>query len=108
MKPQQLNVGVASCGSSRSARLPRCLRRHSAFYGTPLEFMLEEIGAKTLILAGVAADACITITALDAHVRKFKLWVPRDCVAAQSPAYTRAALAHLGRVADASTALSTS
>ena len=32
--------------------------RHSAFYGTPLQFMLEELGAETLVLTGVSADSC--------------------------------------------------
>src|SRR4051794_33283593 len=30
--------------------------RHSAFYGTPLDFMLDEIGARNLVLTGVMAD----------------------------------------------------
>jgi nicotinamidase-related amidase len=77
--------------------------RHSAFYGTPLEFLLEELGTKTLILTGIAADSCIMITAHDAHVRQFKLWVPGDCVASQRPEYTREALAHLRRTTHAST-----
>jgi len=81
--------------------------RHSAFYDTPLEFLLDELGAKTLILTGVAADSCIMITAHDAHVRQFKLWVPGDCVVSQRPEYTRDTLAHLRRATHASTAPST-
>jgi len=77
--------------------------RHSAFYGTPLEFMLEELDVQSLILCGTATDACITMTAHDAHMRKFGLWVPRDCVAAKSAAITRSALAALARVTSAST-----
>jgi nicotinamidase-related amidase len=77
--------------------------RHSAFYGTPLGFMLEELGARTLILTGLSADSCITMTAHDAHVRKFALWVPRDCVAAAAPAHVRTALEQLERVTDADT-----
>ena len=77
--------------------------RHSAFYGTPLQFMLEELRAQTLILAGVSADSCITMTAHDAHVRMFDVWTPRDCVASTDPAYTRQALGQLKRVAKVST-----
>jgi nicotinamidase-related amidase len=80
--------------------------RHSAFYGTPLEFLLEELGSKTLILTGIAADACIMITAHDAHIRKFKVWVPRDCVASERASYTRTTLAHLERTAHAITSTS--
>lgn len=77
--------------------------RHSAFYRTPLEFMLEELGARTLILTGVSADTCITMTAHDAHVRKFAVWVPRDCVASADPAHARSALDQLERATGAST-----
>ena len=82
--------------------------RHSAFYGTPLDFMLEELGARTLILTGVMTDSCITMTANDAHMRKLNVWVPRDCVASSSQARTRAALHQLERVAGATTGSSRS
>jgi nicotinamidase-related amidase len=81
--------------------------RHSAFFGTPLEFILEEIGARTLVLTGISADSCIMFTAHDAYVRKFKLWVPPDCVASPKAAYTRASLTHMQRVLHASVAAST-
>jgi nicotinamidase-related amidase len=77
-------------------------------YGTPLEFLLEELKSRELIIMGVAADSCVAITAHDAHVRKFKLWVPSDCVASEKPEYKRNALAHLRSVAEASTKASTS
>ena len=78
--------------------------RHSAFYGTPLEFLLAERQVNALVLAGLTADSCVTVTAHDGHVRQFKLWVPGDCVAAESDALRKAALAHLRRVTTASTA----
>ncbi len=80
--------------------------RHSAFYGTPLEFLLDELKVNALVLTGLATDACITMTALDAHVRRFELWIPRDCVAASSDATSRAALRQIARVTSASTAAS--
>jgi nicotinamidase-related amidase len=73
-----------------------------------LAFLLEELGSHELIITGIAADSCVAITAHDAHVRKFKLWVPSDCVASEKPEYKRNALAHLRRVAKASTKASTS
>jgi len=71
--------------------------RHSAFYGTPLEFLLDELKVTRLIISGVAADNCVFATAQDAHVRKFKLWVPSNCVAAESLANERSALRHMSR-----------
>ena len=58
--------------------------RHSAFYGTPLEFLLEELRVGRLILTGLQTDICVMATAQDAYMRKFKLWVPRNCVASES------------------------
>jgi nicotinamidase-related amidase len=77
--------------------------RHSAFYGTPLEFLLEELGVDSLILTGLAADNCVFATAQDAYVRKFSLWVPSDCVAAESRAYEADALDHFRRTMKAKT-----
>ena len=82
--------------------------RHSAFYGTPLDFMLDELGAHSVILTGVMTDSCITMTANDAHMRKYDVWVPADCVASSTPARTRSALRQLEHVARATTASSRS
>ncbi|MDB5806352.1 MAG: isochorismatase (2,3 dihydro-2,3 dihydroxybenzoate synthase)-like protein [Betaproteobacteria bacterium] len=81
--------------------------RHSAFYGTPLHFLLEDLKPGYLIVAGVAAESCITFTALDAYLRRYKLWIPEDCVAAESAVLKRRALEHLARVTKASTLAST-
>jgi nicotinamidase-related amidase len=77
--------------------------RHSAFYGTPLEFLLDELRIDSLVIAGIAADNCVLFTASDAYVRKFKLWIPANCVAAERDAYRVAALAHMQRVLKART-----
>jgi len=76
--------------------------RHSGFYGTPLEFLLEELGARRLILTGLATDNCVFATAQDAYVRKFEIWIPSNCVAAPSddePAVVR----HMARTLKAKT-----
>jgi len=80
--------------------------RHSAFYETPLAFLLDDLRTKKVILTGVSADSCIMFTAHDAYLRKLELWVPADCVASEKPAYTRAALSHQERVLHASIATS--
>jgi nicotinamidase-related amidase len=66
--------------------------KHSAFFQTPLKLLLEQLQARTLILAGIAADACVLATALDAHMHEFEVWAPSDCMAAMSDARKRAAL----------------
>lgn len=67
--------------------------RHSAFFGTPLDLLLERIGARELVITGLATDLCVQFSAADAYVHGFKLWVPEDCTAAESPERKQAALA---------------
>ena len=77
--------------------------RHSGFYGTPLEFLLDELDASTLVIAGIAVDMCVLATAQDAHMRKFKLRVPSNCVAGFNRAEERSALLTMERTLDADT-----
>jgi nicotinamidase-related amidase len=72
--------------------------RHSGFFSTTLDTLLDYLGARTLILTGLTADNCVLFTASDAFLRDFRLVVPRDCVAAIDPRHTRQALAHMRRV----------
>ena len=50
--------------------------RHSAFYGTPLVALLDDLDVDTLILLGVSAESCVWMTACDAHTRGLGLVVP--------------------------------
>jgi nicotinamidase-related amidase len=56
--------------------------RHSIFYGTPLEYLLDQMGVDRLLLCGQVTEQCIFYSALDAHVRHFKVAIPTDGVAA--------------------------
>lgn len=58
--------------------------RHSAFYATPLEILLQQLHCKRLIVTELAADSCILFSAMDAYLRGYSLWIPEDCVAAES------------------------
>lgn len=53
--------------------------KHSGFYCTSLDLLLEHLGARNLILAGIAGNNCVLFTANDAYMRDFKLFVPADC-----------------------------
>jgi len=75
--------------------------RHSGFYCTALELLLENLGAKLLIMVGFAANICVLFTANDAHMRGLDVWVPGDCVGSNSPELTRAALEHMKVVSSA-------
>ncbi|MPZ42728.1 MAG: isochorismatase family protein [Betaproteobacteria bacterium] len=75
--------------------------RHSAFYGTPLEFLLAELRIDGLILTGLQAHICVLFSAHDAYLRRYRLWVPVGCVASETAADERAALRHMAEVTGA-------
>lgn len=54
--------------------------KHSGFFSTTLDTLLEYLSARTLILTGVTADICVLFTANDAYMRDFNLVIPADCV----------------------------
>lgn len=72
--------------------------RHSGFYATPLELLLAQMQARRVIIVGLAADLCVQITAMDAHLRGYRVWVPPDCTAAETAARKDAAIEYLGAV----------
>lgn len=88
---------LAELLAPRKGDIPVLKPRHSGFYGTPLEFLLEELNVRQLIITGIAADNCVFATAQDAYVREFKVRVPSDCIAAESAAIERSVLAHMQR-----------
>ena len=75
-----------------------------AFYGTPLEFLLDELKVDRLIVTGLQAHICILFTAHDAFLRRYGLWVPADCVASVGAELERQALQHMAAVTEANVA----
>ena len=69
--------------------------KHSAFFATPLEILLDHLRAERLIIAGVAGDQCVINTAVDARMRDFDVIVPSDCIASLTPDRNRRAIDHL-------------
>jgi nicotinamidase-related amidase len=76
--------------------------RHSGFYATPLDLLLHDLKCKRLVITGMAADNCVFFTAMDAYLRGYSLWIPDDCVAAESDEVKQLALSHMKRVLKAS------
>jgi nicotinamidase-related amidase len=77
--------------------------KHSAFFSTVLDTLLEYLKVRRVILTGFAADACVLMTAVDAYLRDFEIYVPRDCVASPGQAQSSAALSYMARVLHANT-----
>jgi nicotinamidase-related amidase len=74
---------------------------HSAFYMTPLEVLLEHLEVESLILTGITSNSCITVTAHDANMRGFDVYVPQDCSCARDLREHAQALSQLEAIAGA-------
>ncbi len=77
--------------------------KHSAFFGTPLELLLDRLGVHTLVVAGFASDICVLATLTDAKMREYRLIVPPDAGAAETAAAHEQAVDYARRVLDAET-----
>lgn len=69
--------------------------KHSAFYETALESLLEYLKVRRVVVCGIAGDGCVHSTATDAHIREFEALVAADATASQTPQRNRNALQHL-------------
>jgi nicotinamidase-related amidase len=72
--------------------------KHSAFFETTLDTLLAYLGARTLILTGIAGNICILFSANDAYMRDYDLLVPADCVVSNTPEDNRYALHQIHHV----------
>lgn len=80
--------------------------KHSGFFSTTLDTLLEYLGVKAIVLAGMAGNICVLFTANDAYMRDLHLAVPSDCVASNTEEENRYALDQMRRVLKADTRLS--
>jgi nicotinamidase-related amidase len=72
--------------------------KHSGFFSTTLDILLEYLGVRAVILAGIAGNICVLFTANDAYMRDLALIVPEDCVASNTEDENRAALVQMEKV----------
>jgi nicotinamidase-related amidase len=72
--------------------------KHSGFYCTSLELLLEHVGARSLILAGIAGNNCVLFTANDAYMRDFKLFIPSECSVSETQEENEYALKQMAKV----------
>jgi nicotinamidase-related amidase len=80
--------------------------KHSGFYHTQLDLLLEYLEVKTVVLAGFTTDICVLFTAADAYMRDLHVIIPEDCSAAPSVENHEYALEHMSRVLDARVVMS--
>jgi nicotinamidase-related amidase len=72
--------------------------KHSGFYSTALDLLLTHLGAKTLVLTGIAGNICVLFTANDAYMRDYRLIIPADCVASNTLKENNSALELMKKV----------
>jgi nicotinamidase-related amidase len=54
--------------------------KHSGFYDTTLDTLLDDLRIRRVIVTGIAGNICVLFTANDAYMRELKLWAPADCI----------------------------
>jgi nicotinamidase-related amidase len=54
--------------------------KHSGFYDTTLDTLLDDLRIRRMIVTGIAGNICVLFTANDAYMRELKLWAPADCI----------------------------
>lgn len=80
--------------------------KHSGFYHTQLDLLIDYLQVRTVVLAGFATDMCVLFTASDAYLRDLDIIVPPDCSASASMEHHEQALEHMTRVLHVRTILS--
>lgn len=63
--------------------------RMSGFWDTPLDSILRNLGASTLLFAGVNLDQCVLHTLADANFLGYDTLLVEDCAATTNPDYCR-------------------
>lgn len=72
--------------------------KHSGFFSTTLDTLLEYLHVRTIVIGGLTTDRCVLFTASDAHMRDLHILVPEDCCAADSEQHHRDGIAMIERV----------
>jgi nicotinamidase-related amidase len=111
---------VAHCtaGSSPGHRVSRRLRptardyfvlkpKHSGFFDTTLDTLLEALRIRRVILTGMAGNICVLFTANDAYMREYKIFAPADCIVSNTATDNDHALRQIKTVLKGDVAAST-
>ena len=81
--------------------------KHSGFYDTTLETLLEALRISRVILTGIAGNICVLFTANDAYMRDFRIYAPADCIVSKTPEDNAYALRQIEEVLKGDTRPST-
>lgn len=75
--------------------------KHSGFFSTTLDTLMEYLHVRTVIITGLTTDRCVLFTAADAHMRDLHVVVPEDCSAAETDDAHEQAMEMMQRVLEA-------
>jgi nicotinamidase-related amidase len=82
--------------------------KHSGFFDTTLDTLLETLRIRRVIVTGIAGNICVLFTANDAYMRDLKLFAPADCIVSNTEADNEHALRQIQTVLKGNVAVSTS
>ena len=98
-------TAVSSPGHQVSRRLRPTSRdyfvlkpKHSGFYDTTLDTLLDALSIRRVILTGIAGNICVLFTANDAYMRDLRIFAPADCIVSNTAADNDYALQQIGSV----------
>ena len=55
-------------------------KRYSAFFGTSLDVLVDQLRVTRLIICGIYTHSCVRMTAIDAYQRDLDVIIPCECV----------------------------
>ena len=59
--------------------------KHSGFYDTTLDTLLEDLRIRRVVVTGIAGNICVLFTANDAYMRGMQIYAPADCIVSNTP-----------------------
>jgi nicotinamidase-related amidase len=81
--------------------------KHSGFFDTTLDTLLETLQIRRVILTGIAGNICVLFTANDAYMREYKIFAPSDCIVSNTVADNEHALRQIRTVLKGNVSAST-
>jgi len=81
--------------------------KHSGFFDTTLDTLLEALRIRRVILTGIAGNICVLFTANDAYMREYRIFAPSDCIVSNTAADNDYALRQISTVLKGDVTIST-
>jgi nicotinamidase-related amidase len=72
--------------------------KHSGFYDTTLDTLLDSLGIRRVVVTGIAGNICVLFTANDAYMRGLRIIAPEDCIVSNTAEENAFALRQIAAV----------